>query len=1238
MNRLNTVLLIALSGWLSVQNAVADLVSVDDDFVIVGNYDGDTQDILLSMDSNAVTGNFVTCYGLSVTGVAEGTRNTIECNVYDSDGDRVTPLDGIVLSTLDSVSSNGVTYSIDFEHLDVAVSDDNEVFVMWTGDSNNTPTIFVQGFDIDGNTLFDPTEFTNVFAEWDDANLALTPSAFWVVGVFVSVDSVLQSDYSVLASYYDKAGNLTGTVDVFASEVSRLIFDQCITADIASNASGDLVITWIEPVDSAEITCEGSVYAQTYRESGTAISDATQLSDTVEDSDGNDASNFYAPVATAYEDGEYVIAWTDGDSVYTANLLLDGDTASSQEEILSGDVPRIGGNSATQDYVVTSELTSGSSCVIETRLAFDADTTPDVTFSPADCNFDNDVTFAQDGNILLFRVGELANNFGFIYVSRIGLPAEIEVSAVSVQEGDPITGISNVAIIDVSLTRAHPGGEDIQVSYFTRDSTALVGIDYERAEGTLTFSGSSSSLSQQVQIAIIPDTDFEDDEIFEFNLENAINAVLKNGGDEADITILDDDQTPDITADCTDSDASNCREIDEPGASGTSTDIVVTLTMAEAIDSDITVNYSTADGTATAGSDYLATSGVLQFLAGSTQSAFALTILGDDDNNEASTETFTVTLSGGDSISLPDTTLTFSIINELVCSLDLDPDPNEVVVTSDGGSESFTVNSALSTCQWDVTVTDTDGGDTIDWLTITSQTTANIGSGTVEFDIDPYDPATGEPQSRNANIVVTLSDPDDSQFGTSVTFEVGQDGDCDFTLDASSASFTVEGGSGSVEVTASDPSCEWAATSDESWLTVDSPTDPFSGSGTLSYTVSDNAGGTNVENGSRSITLISEEFSYSVNQDGCTYDLDQSSVDVDASDSTATVNVLAPTSATGSCAWTAVSNSSWILIESGSSGSGGGAVTLDILDNASVDSRVGSVTIGDETLTVNQSGQDCDYSVNQSSLTIGPDGDTFEVDVTATDGCSWTLAPQDDWIEVLSNASGIGSETASGAILANLSEIDRSSTLELQATTFGASVATITVNQEGYLIYEPFENGLPGDWVFEPVNFWAVNGTVLVGNLLNLDSGVALDLSTACKDCAAQATMRLNTASNSSLDSATLLVWYEDENNHVGLAMDEFTNAWRLFQVASGNVTMAESSGTSIVPNRSYTVKVTYDGASFFANVDGVDLLTLSKQVGTDPIGFAGFQAQRNIASFDELRVAGTATTLEVILVDSFED
>jgi Putative binding domain, N-terminal len=55
------------------------------------------------------------------------------------------------------------------------------------------------------------------------------------------------------------------------------------------------------------------------------------------------------------------------------------------------------------------------------------------------------------------------------------------------------------------------------------------------------------------------------------------------------------------------------------------------------------------------------------------------------------------------------------------------------------------------------------------------------------------------------------------------------------------------------------------------------------------------------------------------------------------------------------CAWTAVSNNSWIVITSGSSGSGNGTVTYSVgLYGGPPKTRTGNITIAGKTLTVKQ--------------------------------------------------------------------------------------------------------------------------------------------------------------------------------------------------------------------------------------------------------------------------------------------
>jgi hypothetical protein len=59
----------------------------------------------------------------------------------------------------------------------------------------------------------------------------------------------------------------------------------------------------------------------------------------------------------------------------------------------------------------------------------------------------------------------------------------------------------------------------------------------------------------------------------------------------------------------------------------------------------VTVQYTTSDGTAKAGTDYTATSGTLTFMPGTTQQNIRVNILDDNLVNEPSAETFTLTLS-----------------------------------------------------------------------------------------------------------------------------------------------------------------------------------------------------------------------------------------------------------------------------------------------------------------------------------------------------------------------------------------------------------------------------------------------------------------------------------------------------------------------------------------------------------------------------------------------------------------
>ena len=79
------------------------------------------------------------------------------------------------------------------------------------------------------------------------------------------------------------------------------------------------------------------------------------------------------------------------------------------------------------------------------------------------------------------------------------------------------------------------------------------------------------------------------------------------------------------------------------GNSGTRV-MTFTATLSTAADRAVTVNYATQNGTAAAGSDYVAKAGTLTFAAGETSKTFTVTIAGD--KTKEADEYFTVLLSG----------------------------------------------------------------------------------------------------------------------------------------------------------------------------------------------------------------------------------------------------------------------------------------------------------------------------------------------------------------------------------------------------------------------------------------------------------------------------------------------------------------------------------------------------------------------------------------------------------------
>ena len=86
------------------------------------------------------------------------------------------------------------------------------------------------------------------------------------------------------------------------------------------------------------------------------------------------------------------------------------------------------------------------------------------------------------------------------------------------------------------------------------------------------------------------------------------------------------------------------------------------VTLSRAASGTVTVDFATADGTATAGEDYTATSGTLTFAVGETRKTVAVAIL--DDTHDEGQETFTLRLSNASGAAIRDGEATGTIQND----------------------------------------------------------------------------------------------------------------------------------------------------------------------------------------------------------------------------------------------------------------------------------------------------------------------------------------------------------------------------------------------------------------------------------------------------------------------------------------------------------------------------------------------------------------------------------------------
>ncbi len=241
----------------------------------------------------------------------------------------------------------------------------------------------------------------------------------------------------------------------------------------------------------------------------------------------------------------------------------------------------------------------------------------------------------------------------FILNDEAGPMTLSTVQYISMLEGDTGTSIFS---IPVSISTDPAPDADVLVNWNTNTQyVATPNVDYEAGEGTLRFTHGGPR-TQFVDVTIYGDTDEEYNEAFLLKLSNPVNTEL-NSIQTTYATILNDD-----VADVSRHLSINSPSMDE-GNSTSTLSFEVSVSDNPAPYKDIKVNWTTSNGSATAGSDYTPQSGTLTFRhdAPLTQTV-DITILGDF--LQEGDETFTVTLSNPVNADITTAVGTGTLIND----------------------------------------------------------------------------------------------------------------------------------------------------------------------------------------------------------------------------------------------------------------------------------------------------------------------------------------------------------------------------------------------------------------------------------------------------------------------------------------------------------------------------------------------------------------------------------------------
>jgi hypothetical protein len=438
----------------------------------------------------------------------------------------------------------------------------------------------------------------------------------------------------------------------------------------------------------------------------------------------------------------------------SVEALEDRLTPSSATLSISGDITIIEGNDGTQNAAVTVTLTRPPSNGVSVSYStVDGSATAGSDYDAVSGR----LTFAKNESSKTIlvpvrgdRLFESSSEYFSVRLSNVkGARIASSEAYVYISDNEPRVYVSDVynlregnegtTAYEFAVTLSQQYQEAVHIQYTTVDGSATAGSDYTAVSKTLTFQPGETLL--KATVLVNGDRLAESDEIFSIHLSSPDSFIQFL--DSAAVGYITDDE-PRVYV----SDVYSLRE----GNEGTTAyEFVVTLSQQS--EEPVHIQYTTADGSATAGSDYTAVTDTLTFEPGETFKK--ITVLVNGDRLHESDETFSVNLSSTDN---------FAQISDSAAVGYITDDEPRISITdayTEGGTVlTFAVSLAYDYDQ-DVTVNFTTLDGTafagIDYVAPSDNMLTFVagGSTTQYITIDVLDPTTG----LGKYLQIQLSDP-----------------------------------------------------------------------------------------------------------------------------------------------------------------------------------------------------------------------------------------------------------------------------------------------------------------------------------------------------------------------------------------------------------------------------------------------------------------------------------------------